>query len=163
MMATTSSKQLHSILQAEQHISAQLLEIMMAERSALMESDTDVINTMSEKKQPLVLQLEQLGRQRDALLQADGFSADKDGLAAYIDNQTQQDATALNTILGQLKQTAQDCRENNQINGGIVNVNRQHIQRAMNIFRGREMNPSSYGPGGEYTSQVVRQPLLGRV
>lgn len=48
-MATTSSKQLHSILQAEQHISAQLLEIMMAERSALIESDTDVINSMSEK------------------------------------------------------------------------------------------------------------------
>lgn len=162
-MATTSSKQLHSILQAEQHISAQLLEIMMAERSALIESDTDVINSMSEKKQPLVLQLEQIGRQRDIVLQADGFTADKDGLAAFIANQAQEDTLALNKILGQLKVTAQACRENNQINGGIVNVNRQHLQRAMNIFRGRDANPSSYGPGGEYTSQVVRQPLLGRV
>ena len=162
-MAMTSSKQLQSILQAEQHISDQLLEIMMAERSALIESDTDVINDMSAKKQPLVLQLEQMGRQRDAVLQADGLTADKDGLAAYIANQTQEDEVALNTILGQLKTTAQACRENNQINGGIVNVNRLHLQRAMNIFRGRDVDASSYGPGGEYTSQVVRQPLLGRV
>lgn len=162
-MATTSSKQLHSILQAEQHISAQLLEIMKAERTALIEADTDVINSMSDKKQPLVLQLEQLGRQREAVLQVEGFTPDKDGLSAYIDNQSAQDAAALNAILNQVKNTARACRENNQINGGIVNVNRQHIQRAMNIFRGRDANPSSYGPGGEYTSQVVRQPLLGRV
>ncbi len=162
-MATTSAKQLHSILQAEQHISSQLLDIMKAERTALIASDTDVMNSMSEKKQPLVLQLEQLSRQRDALLQVEGFTPDKDGLAAYIDNQTPQDTATLNTILGQLKNTARACRENNQINGGIVNVNRQHLQRAMNIFRGRDANPSSYGPGGEYTSQVVRQPLLGRV
>lgn len=162
-MAMTSSKQLQSILQAEQHVSAQLLEIMMAERNALIESDTDVINEMSEKKQPLVLQLEELARHRDTVLQTDGFTADKDGLAAFIANQTQQDETVLNTIMGQLKTTAQACRENNQINGGIVNVNRQHLQRAMNIFRGRDVNASAYGPGGEYTNQVVRQPLLGRV
>lgn len=162
-MATTAAKQLHSIIQAEQHLSAQLLDIIMAERSALIESDADVINQMSEKKQPLVLQLEQLGRQRDALLQADGFTADKDGLSAYIANQAPQDAVVLNNSLEQLKMTAHACRENNQINGGIVNVNRQHIQRAVNIFRGRDVNASSYGPGGEYTSQVVRQPLIGRV
>lgn len=162
-MAMTSSKQLQSILQAEQHVSAQLLEIMMAERSALIESDTDVISEMSEKKQPLVLQLEQLARHRDSVLQAEGFTTDKEGLAAFIANQTQQDEVALNTVMSQLKKTANECRENNQINGGIVNVNRQHLQRAMSIFRGRDVNANSYGPGGEYTNQVVRQPLLGRV
>jgi flagella synthesis protein FlgN len=162
-MATTSFKPLQSILQTEQQLSEQLLAIMMAERDALINSDIDTINAMSEKKQPLVLQLEQLGRQRDAILQAEGFTADKEGLSAYISNQTPQDAERLASMIENLKITARKCRENNHINGGIVNVNRQHLQRAMNIFRGRDINASSYGPGGEYTSQVVRQPLLGRV
>ncbi|OUR89489.1 flagellar biosynthesis protein FlgN, partial [Methylophaga sp. 42_8_T64] len=33
----------------------------------------------------------------------------------------------------------------------------------ISIFRGSDGSATSYGPGGEYSSQVVRQPLLGRV
>ena len=62
-----------------------------------------------------------------------------------------------------LKVLARACQDHNQINGGIVNVNRQYLHRAMSILRGRDMEVASYGPGGEYTSQVVRQPLIGRV
>jgi len=163
IMATTSSKKLQSILLAEQHVSAQLLEFIMAERKALIESDAEVMNSMTEKKQPLVIQLEQLGRQRDGVLQAEGFTADKEGLAAFIANQIPQDSAALNRVLDKLKGTAHQCRDNNQVNGGIVNVNRQHLQRAISIFRGSDGSATSYGPGGEYSSQVVRQPLLGRV
>ena len=101
--------------------------------------------------------------QREAVLQAAGFSSGKDGLEAFIENQTERDAYILNNVLNPLREAAQACRDNNQINGGIVNVNRQYLQKAMSILRGRDVNPSSYGPGGEYTSQVVRQPLLGRV
>lgn len=162
-MAMTSLQQLRSVLQAEQHISAQLLEILMDERNSLIKSDAELINAMAVKKQPLVMQLEQLGRHREAILQSEGFSGDKEGLEAFIANQTNEDALTLSSVLQMLRDTAKACREHNQINGGIVNVNRQYLQRAINIFRGRDVNANSYGPGGEYTSQVVRQPLLGRV
>jgi len=162
-MAMTSLQQLHSILQAEQDTASQLLVLLKNERDALTESNADAMSDFSVKKQPLVVSLEQLGRQREAVLQAAGFSSGKDGLEAFVENQAQQDSQNLNSVLDSLRVIAQDCREHNQINGGIVNVNRQYLQKAMNILRGRDVNPSSYGPGGEYTSQVVRQPLLGRV
>jgi len=162
-MAMTSLQQLHSILVAEQETASQLLAMLKSERDALTESNADLMNEMSAKKQPLVVQLEQFGRQREAVLQSVGFSSGKEGLEAFIENQTEQDARVLNKTLDSLRKVAEACREHNQINGGIVNVNRQYLQKAMSILRGRDVNPSSYGPGGEYTSQVVRQPLLGRV
>ena len=162
-MAMTSLQQLKSILQAEHDTASQLLAILKGERDSLTASNADVMNDMAIKKQPLVVNLEQLGRQREAVLQASGFSTGKDGLEAFVENQTERDSQGLNSLLNSLRLVAKACRENNQINGGIVNVNRQYLQKAMSILRGRDVTPSSYGPGGEYTSQVVRQPLLGRV
>ncbi|NQZ53447.1 MAG: flagellar protein FlgN [Piscirickettsiaceae bacterium] len=162
-MAMTSSQQLRSVLQAEQHTATQLLEILTAERDSLVKSDADVMALMNTNKQPLLTQLEQLGRQREGILQAEGFSSGKDGLEAFIANQNKRESQQLNDLLVQVRATAQECRDYNQINGGIVNVNRQYLHRAMSVLRGRDLNITSYGPGGEYTSQVVRQPLLGRV
>jgi flagellar biosynthesis protein FlgN len=162
-MAMTSSQQLQKVLQAEQYTASQLLDILTAERQALMKSESDTIEKMTANKQPLTVQLEQLGRQREAILQANGFSADKEGLEAFIANQNDVEAQQLQGLLEQLRDTAHACRDNNQINGGIVNVNRQYLHRAMSVLRGRDINITSYGPGGEYTSQVVRQPLIGRV
>lgn len=162
-MAMTSLQQLHNILQTEQTTASQLLAMLKYERSALTNSDVDAMTELTAKKQPLVVALEQLGRQQAALLQAEGFSAGREGLSAFIANQTEQHSRILNGMVDALKITAKDCREHNQINGGIVNVNRQYLQQAMNILRGRDITPNAYGPGGEYTSQVVRQPLLGRV
>lgn len=162
-MATTSSHSLLAVLQAEHRVASQLLDILLSERDALRKSETDTISAMSAKKQPLTVQLEQLGRQREAILQSEGFSSGKDGLEAFIANQDTTQQTQLNTILEQLRSVGTACRDNNQINGGIVNVNRQYLHRAMSVLRGRDVNITSYGPGGEYTSSVVRQPLLGRV
>ena len=162
-MAMTSLQQLHTILREEHATASQLLSMLKFERDALTKSDTDAMMKVTLAKQPLVVKLETLGRQREALLQAEGFSAGKEGLAAFIANQTESNSKILNSIVDTLKVIAKACREHNQVNGGIVNVNRQYLQQAMNILRGRDMTPSAYGPGGGYTSQIVRQPLLGRV
>ncbi len=159
----TSFQQLYSVLQAEHRTAQQLLEILSSEREALVHSDPEMMVKMTASKQPLIVQLEQLSRQRAALLQAEGFSSGKDGIAAFIANQSEDEAAKLNTLMAELKSLAAACQDHNQINGGIVNVNRQYLHRAMSILRGRDMEVASYGPGGEYTNQIVRQPLIGRV
>jgi|GEM_PF-409678 len=162
-MTPTLSQQLRSILESELDTASQLSLLLENERNSLTESNSKLMSEMTAKKQPLVVKLEQLGRQRESTLQLAGFSAGKEGLEAFIENQVPQDKQALITLLTSLKVAAKSCKENNQINGGIVNVNRQYLQKAVNILRGKDVNPSSYGPGGEYTNSVVRQPLLGRV
>ena len=162
-MAMTSLQQLSSILKAEKEASTHLLALLNNERDALTHSDVERMEDMSAKKQPFVIRLEQLSRQREELLNAEGFPAGKSGLDAFIENQSSSGAAALNRLVADLRATAQACKEYNQVNGGIVNVNRQYLQKALSILRGRDMTTSSYGPGGEYSSQVVQQPLIGRV
>jgi flagella synthesis protein FlgN len=159
----TSFQQLRSVLLAEQNTASALLVLLKSECVPLTRSNTEFITKAAAEKQPLLVKLEQLARQREAVLRTEGFSSDKDGMEAFIENQTAVEAKELNSILKSLKLAAKACRENNQINGSIVNVNRQYLQKAMSILRGRDANSTAYGPGGEYTNQVVRQPLLGRV
>ena len=162
-MAMTSLQQLSSILRAEEDAASQLLVLLESERDALTTSDSETMDEMSAKKQPFVVHLEQLSRQREEMLKIEGFPAGKDGLDAFIANQSTTEASALKILVAKLRTTAFACKEHNQINGSIVNVNRQYLQKAMSILRGRDMTASSYGPGGEYSNQVVQQPLLGRV
>ncbi|MDX1573398.1 MAG: flagellar protein FlgN [Methylophaga sp.] len=162
-MSMTPAQQLRSTLQAELQLAQQLANIMETERSALTQANGAELDQCIRAKQPLIKQLEQLGRQRDLILKTAGFPSGKQGIQAFIVNQTDAEGMALNKLLHQLKLQAARCREHNQINGGIVNVNRQYLQRALSILRGRDPEVSAYGPGGEYTSAVVRQPLIGRV
>lgn len=162
-MSMTPAQQLRSTLQAELQLAQQLTVILETERAALSKSSAEQLDQCVRDKQPLIKQLEQLGRQRDFILKAAGFPAGKQGMEAFIANQTADEAASLSKLLVQLKLQASRCREHNQINGGIVNVNRQYLQRALSILRGRDPEISAYGPGGEYTSSVVRQPLIGRV
>ncbi len=162
-MSMTPAQQLRSTLQAELQLAQQLASIMETERSALTQANGAELDQCIRAKQPLIKQLEQLGRQRDLILKTAGFPSGKQGIQAFIVNQTDAEGMALNKLLNQLKLQAARCREHNQINGGIVNVNRQYLQRALSILRGRDPEASAYGPGGEYTSAVVRQPLIGRV
>ena len=97
------------------------------------------------------------------IIQAEGFSSGKGGLEEFIYNQDVAEAEQLYTLMIKLKTIAFECQEQNQLNGGIVNVNRQYLHKAMSILRGRDMEVTAYGPGGEYTNQIVRQPLIGRV
>jgi len=44
--------------------------------------------------------------------------------------------------------------------GGIVNVNRQYLNKAMSILRARDREVTAYGPGGEYNNRLVRKPSV---
>lgn len=162
-MAMTALQKLSSILQSELNQSAQLAQLLKQEREALRTADTDQIHQISQQKQPYIVQLEQLGRQREQLLKAAGFPGGKSGLEAFIANHEPEEASMIEQLLKKLRGIAKICRDFNQINGGIVNVNSQHMNRALSILRGRDPDTSSYGPGGQFTNQIVRQPLLGRV
>ena len=159
----TAFQQLLTVLRAEQHSAQQLLTILTKERNSLIGSDSDKIVQMATNKQAVLSELEQLARQRETILQTESFSTGKDGLEAFIANQSPNNAQQLNEVVDGLRATATHCRDNNQINGGIVNVNRQYLHKALSLLRGRDTEVTAYGPGGEYTNQVVRQPLIGRV
>lgn len=162
-MSMNVNQQLFTILQSELNTASQLSTILQQEREALKSANHEMVSQLTQKKQPLILQLEQLGRQRESILKVSGFPSGRSGLEAFIANQSEPEAEKLTQLVARIREVAQSCRENNVINGGVINVNRQYLGRALSILRGRDPDVSAYGPGGEYTSQVVRQPLIGRV
>lgn len=162
-MTAANIQQLYAILKAEKETTDKLLQLLKVERDSLTTTDVDKMAAIAQQKQPLIVNLEQLGRQRENILQTSGFPTGKMGLEAFIENQPAKQASLLNKVVSALRKSAKACRENNQINGGIVNVNRQYLQKAMAIIRGKDTSTNAYGPGGEYASQVVQQPLIGRV
>jgi flagella synthesis protein FlgN len=162
-MSISVVEQITAILQAELKLTTQLAELLKFERAALKKSNHQILSEITEKKQPLAMQLEQLGRQRQSVLKSSGFPAGKAGLDAFITNQNEENRVKLSQTVLQLREKAKLCRDSNHVNGGVINVNRQHLTKALAVLRGRDLDTSAYGPGGEYTSQVVRQPLLGRV
>lgn len=162
-MSMNIAEQITAILQSELKCSLELSQVLKQERDALKASDHQTLNLLSDRKKSLVLKLEQLGRQRESILKSIGFPEGKAGIEAFVANQSQDVATQLTELIKKLRIVARDCRNKNMINGGVINVHRQHLLKAMAILRGRDPETSAYGPGGEYTSQVVRQPLIGRV
>ena len=162
-MSMNAMQQLSTILQSEISSSTAIAMLLKQEREALKASDVDKVSEITKQKQPFLLKLEQLARQREQLLTAVGFPSGKSGLEAFIANQEETDASRMTAHVVRLREVAKTCREFNQINGGIINVNRQYLTRALSILRGRDPETGAYGPGGEYTSQIVRQPLIGRV
>ena len=115
-MAMSPGQQLHSVLQSELNIAKQLAELLVAERQALALSDIVTITDINNKKQPLIMKLEQFSRQRDAVLISTGFPTGKQGLEAFIDNQTEDDALALTLLIKNLKAVAKVCQQKNQVN-----------------------------------------------
>lgn len=42
-----------------------------------------------------------------------------------------------------------ECERHNRINGNIIEVSRQHVQRALALVRGQNPEPALYGPQGD--------------
>ena len=63
-MSMNALQQLSSMLQSELNHSVQLAQLLKQEREALKAADLAQISVLTQQKQPHVVQLEQLGRQR---------------------------------------------------------------------------------------------------
>ena len=83
-MSMNAMQQLSSILQSELNLSSQLSQLLQQEREALKNADLNQLQLLTQQKQPHVVQLEQLGRQREQLLKAAGFPGGKAGLSLFV-------------------------------------------------------------------------------
>jgi flagella synthesis protein FlgN len=109
-MSMNAMQQLSTILQSEISNSTALASLLKQERDALKISDVDKVSEITKLKQPYLLKLEQLARQREQLLSAVGFPAGKSGLEAFIANQEEADATRMSMQVSRLREVAKTCR-----------------------------------------------------
>ncbi|VVE70595.1 Flagella synthesis protein FlgN [Pandoraea captiosa] len=116
------------------------------EQQALVSGTLDALPELTERKGRAVAELSALGRERDAQLQALGFTPDEAGAAAAAATDSRID-TAWKALLA----AAGEAKRANDTNGLLINTRLTYTQQALNVLYGPGNNAPLYGPDGRTT------------
>jgi len=133
---------LTAVLADMQSAVTDLDQVLGDERAALDQADADALNRVGERKQQLLLQLEQLDTERVQLVR-------------HIDSQSDSQQQAWDGILRLVAR----CQQANQRNGDIVEQRLQHVRRALSVLTGGKDEVNVYNPAGKVRGGFRSVPL----
>lgn len=134
----------------------QLLELLDDEFQALGERDLVRLQSILEKKQPLLVQLDQHGQARSRLLLSLQLSADSAGLQTLAERSSQ--GAELLARGDQLQTLLERCQAGNLRNGRLIRSNQVSTSNMLGILRGGE-TPSLYDSRGSTARIGQQRPL----
>jgi len=140
---------------------AQLDRTLENEHTALIENDLNNIVQAANDKIYLFEILEDLEKERHALLLAAGLDFDSNGIMAYLQRNTSQARNESAAIWQQIEDLTHRCRRQNQINGIILEKNRRRTEKALAILKGQTPQVTTYTANGE-TCQRQSQHTLAK-
>jgi len=136
--------QLARFLDEELQGTEALLQVMGQEADALV-ADPEAVARLAGRKLVLVGQLEELHRARCALLRQAGLEPDRSGVERLLRS---LDDPELGQRWQRLRQAVERCRDANLVNGAVVELNRQHTRRALELLRGHAPEATLYSATG---------------
>jgi len=128
---------------------SRMLGIFGGERIALSHREFDALPGYAEEKAALVAQLETRDGECRALLESAGFDAKSTGIEQYLREHDAKQIAPLPDLWRQLSALLAECRDQNRINGGIIELSRQHIELSLALVRGCDTDGSGYDPKGK--------------
>lgn len=123
-----------------------MLTCLLTERDNLLARDPDAIQESAREKLALFEALEQLERQRQTLLAAAGYGPDGDAMDHML--QWQPNGSRCRARWATAVDKLAQCRDANQVNGGILELGRRQAEQALAVLRGQTAQPRLYGAGG---------------
>ncbi len=136
-------------LQHEIEAVSRLMELLLREYEALAAHDSDALGKTVQDKQQQLSKIESWEQERTQLLISGGYPVTQQGMEHYL---KAQNNPRLDRLWRQLLDLSGNCQHQNQVNGGIVEAGRHHIQRALAILRGVNPDAELYGPAGKTRS-----------
>ena len=133
-----------------------LLETLAEERQLLGTGDADRLADTASRKRELLLQLAQLGDQRNRLLRRAGFSPDGQGMRALLDHPAA--GGELQTEWQLLIELTQRARRLNEENGIFIEAGMRANQQAFSTLVSAASG-NTYGPGGRTVSPLSSRTL----
>ncbi|VAX10543.1 hypothetical protein MNBD_GAMMA25-274 [hydrothermal vent metagenome] len=138
---------------------AQLVLTLEAEHVALTENDMENIIRTATDKNRLFDFIEDLENERHALLQAAGLDLNSSGIMAYLQRHTAPTKDETIAIWEQIETLTRQCRKQNQINGIILEKNRQRTEKALAILKGQTPQVTTYTASGETSHSQIHHSL----
>jgi len=138
---------------------AQLVQTLETENAALADNDLDGIVQAANDKNRLFEFLEDLEKERHALLLAAGLDFDSNGIMTYLERNRSRTKNETATTWQQIESLTRQCRKQNQINGIILEKNRRRTEKALAILKGQTPQPTTYTANGETCHNQSRNSL----
>jgi flagellar biosynthesis/type III secretory pathway chaperone len=155
-LSPSPAGQIAALVRAERAGVQALLEALSAERQLLAEGDTDRLTEIGVRKRELLLNIAQLGEQRNRLLHRQGVSSDSRSLRAFMNNTAATEE--LRAEWRMLLDTTEQARRLNDANGLIIEAGMRTNQQALSMLLSAASG-GTYGPGGHTTNPLSSRSL----
>lgn len=145
------AQQFLALLKKDLSKADQLLQYLEAEKSAIETRDFDGYHGLQNNKKQLLIDIEALDRERTALMQEMGFSADKQGFDEFVKLVPTNWQQRFNDMWTTLSEKMNRCRDLNQVNGKVLHHAQIATERLMQMIKGVSSNQTVYHANGRTT------------
>ena len=156
-MATPALREgLAELLRAELARAGRLREVLALERDALGRRDFPAIEQAAAEKERLIAALESLAERQTALLRAAGFPG---GNTSLRENLQKTGMADLLPLWDELQDLLRRCRQQNLVNGGVIEMSRRLAREVLATLRGTVPGSEVYDRCGERRPTDGSEPL----
>ncbi len=120
------------------------------------------LNHLTEQKQQLVSQLNQFSDQLGQILASEKLDNGREGLQQYFEIARQKDLQTATAVerWSEFMTISERCRMLNEQNGASIALLTRHVQRSLQILKGKPQTTSTYGPDGTTRSGLYSRTLV---
>ncbi|MDD2760942.1 MAG: flagellar protein FlgN [Methylomonas sp.] len=140
-----------------------LFELLTSEFEQLKrKTDPIALSTLATNKKEVVSQLEQFSKQLGQVLATEKLPLNQEGVMSYLAKAKAADISTDESLQHWREITAllTKCRSLNEQNGASIDLLNRHIQRSLQILRGKSQLTSTYGPDGSTRSMLFSHTLI---
>ena len=141
------SSPLPELIKDELALLRRFVTLLQEEQQALIEGDLERLLPLAEEKSRQANALGQLAVGRNQVLSAQGLTADKRGMDAWLGSQAK--TSPARNDWAALLALAAETRRLNELNGKLISTRMQHNQRALAVLAAATNQAMLYGPDGQ--------------
>lgn len=155
-----AAQQLLKALEHDQQLAQQLKTLLQQEKSSLEKRQYDAYQLLLKQKTQYLMELEQADSVRRNALSTMGFSTDKSGFDAFIQQVPKTWQTRFQRSWESLSDLMNTCARLNKINGKILAHAQTSLDRLMGLIRGNTHQVSVYQANGRRTTNNAQYRML---
>ena len=148
-MATPLRFQIMSLIQAELKDARELLEQLKRESAALSQRKLDLLADIVERKNQLLVSLEQAGGRRKMLLQQHNLPTNDVGWRNLLARGKDE---SIGDHWHKLERLIKDCKAANETNGKLLNRSQRSLTHLAQLLRGQTPGENLYNARGTYSN-----------
>lgn len=160
-MMTKLPEQLLELIQILENLSSQLNDVLNQEQVVLKSNDSQQLLELSKTKKALVSNLEKQTKTTHIFLRNMNISQGLYGLSDFLPQiKSSDEKTLVNDAWLNIQALSDENKKLNNTNGSIIELNRRHTQRSLDVLRGQISTPNStYGSDGQTMKTKVSRNI----